>query len=120
MLFRSLKVNTGDYTYINGDLSVDGEIAASKITSSGRVDAEGVGAGLLGFVSMEGGLSIGVPVAIPTQINCAGPITSFTSINAPLGMWGVSNSMLMFDVINTLIYNFHTHPKSGPNLGRWI
>lgn len=114
-LGSGLKITTADYTYISGDLGVDGEISADKITSLGRVDALGVGAGSLGFVSVEGGLSIGIPAAIPTQINCAGPITSFTSVEAPLGLFGISNAVWMFDVVNSLLYNTHIHPSpSGP------
>jgi hypothetical protein len=115
-----LKINTGDYTYMNGDLFVDGEVNANKITSLGRIDGLGVGAGVQGFCSVEGGLSIGIPMPVPTQINCAGPITSFTSVEAPLGLFGISNAMWMFDVVNTLLNNTHIHPThvgpTGPTL----
>ena len=119
-----LKVSTGDYTYFSSDVSIDGEIVAGKITSMGRIDGEGVSAGLQGFVSMLGGLSIGIPAAVPLQINCAGPITSFTSIDAPLGLFGVSSSILGFDVLNTLIFDTHIHPAplgvTGPSTTQFI
>lgn len=119
-----LKVSTGDYTYFASDVSIDGEIVAGKITSMGRIDGEGVSAGLQGFVSMLGGLSIGIPAAVPLQINCAGPITSFTSIDAPLGLFGVSSSILGFDVLNTLIFDTHIHPAplgvTGPSTTQFI
>jgi hypothetical protein len=110
VLGGGLKVQTGDYMYVDGDLSVNGEIVGTKIYSQGRIDAEtGVGAGPLGFVTMLGGVSVGIPVAIPTTIQAAGPITSHTSVDAPLGLYGVSSSILGFDVINTLFYDSHIH-----------
>ena len=102
MLFRSVK--------INGDLAVSSEIKAQKITSETRVDAgTGISAGALGFVTITGGLSVGIPVAIPEQILCAGTITSFSSVNAPLGNFGISSSVLAFDIVNQLIRKVHTH-----------
>lgn len=110
VLGGGLKVQTGDYVYVDGDLSVDGEVVATKIYSQGRVDAgTGMSAGPLGFVTTLGGVSVGVPVAIPTEIIATGPITSFTSINAPLGLFGISSSILGFDVINSLIFDTHIH-----------
>lgn len=105
-----LKLQTGDYMHLSGDLSVDGEIVGGKITSTGRVDAAtGISAGPLGFVTMMGGVSVGIPVAVPTQINAAGPINSLTSISAPLGSFGISSSVLGFDNINLLLHNTHFH-----------
>ena len=105
-----LTINTPDYVKINGDLSVSSEIKAQKITSETRVDAgTGISAGALGFVTITGGLSVGIPVAIPEQIVCAGTITSFSSVNAPLGNFGISSSVLAFDIVNQLIRKVHTH-----------
>lgn len=119
----SLSVTVGDCIYLNGDLSLNGEMSANKITSLGRIDAqEGVSAGKLGFVSLEGGLSIGLPVAVPNQIICSGKIsagvgietlgyvTAATTVTAPTGEFGIMTSVLMSDVINTSIYDVHTHP----------
>ena len=111
-----LTINTPDYVKINGDLAVSSEIKGQKITSETRVDAgTGISAGALGFVTITGGLSVGIPVAPPEQIVCAGTITSFTSVNAPLGNFGISSSVLAFDIVNQLIRKVHTHmsPK-GP------
>ena len=115
-----LTINTPDYVKINGDLAVSSEIKAQKITSETRVDAgTGISAGALGFVTITGGLSVGIPVAIPEQILCAGTITSFSSVNAPLGNFGISSSVLSFDIVNQLIRKVHTHmafkgPTSPP------
>jgi hypothetical protein len=119
----SLTLTVGDCVYFDGDLNVNGEVTAKKITSSGRIDAlEGVSAGKLGFVSLEGGLSIGVPIAIPQQIICSGTIQAGVGISslgyvnaavnvaAPTGEFGIMTSVLMGDVINSGIYNIHTHP----------
>ena len=106
-----LKVQTGDYMYLDGDLSVDGELAATKITSEGRIDAAtGISAGPLGFVSVEGGLSIGIPAAVTSEINCAGPINSLASMSSPLGQFAVMSAVLGYDTINSLIHDMHVHP----------
>jgi hypothetical protein len=103
-------------------LNVDGEITADKITTSGRIDAlAGVSAGPLGIVSVTGGLAIGIPVAIPTQINCIGMINAgisvnaVTSVNAPLANFGTMSAVMMTDIVNTTLYDSHIHisPK-GP------
>jgi hypothetical protein len=124
------RVFAGDGTPLNGislngnvkmqsDLNIDGEIVATKITSKTRVDAgTGMSAGILGFVTELGGISVGIPVAVPETINCAGPINSLTSVTAPAGLWITSDSILSFDVVNLLFHNIHTHPItrgfSGP------
>jgi hypothetical protein len=109
-----LTINVPDYVKVNGDLSVSSEIKGQKITSETRVDAgTGISAGALGFVSVSGGLSIGIPAAIPTQINCIGPITSFASVSAPLGSFGINQGILSFDVVNTLLRISHTHLAKG-------
>jgi hypothetical protein len=115
-ILGKLTVNVPDYVKINGDLAVSSEIKGQKITSETRVDAgTGISAGALGFVSITGGLSIGIPAALPSNIICAGPITSFSSVNAPLGNFGISKSILATDIINQLIRSFHFHiAKGGP------
>jgi hypothetical protein len=106
-----MSITAGDSLVVDTDLTVTGELSAGKITSVGRVDAgTGVSAGPLGFVSLLGGLSIGLPAAAPLNIVCSGPISSLTSVNAPLGNFGISNSILGFDVVNLLLHNTHTHP----------
>ena len=91
-------------------------IKASKIFSETRVDAgTGMRAGPLGFVTMLGGVAVGIPAAVPQQIICSTNIIAGISINAgasmnaPLGSFGVMESILMTDVINTAIYDTHIH-----------
>ena len=111
-----LKLSTGDYMHLEGDLSIDGEVTATKITSYGRVDAgTGMMAGPYGFVTPLGGVSAGLPIAVPGTVNAS------LSVNAPLvtaglGQFGVSSSILGFDVVNLLLHNFHIHPTpKGPS-----
>jgi hypothetical protein len=112
----TLQISTGDHMSISGDLSVKGEIVGDKIASITRVDAgTGVSAGPLGFVTMLGGLSVGIPVAVPQQILCSTNISAGTfvnaavSVNAPTGNFGLMSAMLMTDKVNTNLYNIHTH-----------
>ena len=113
-----LTINS-NFVKINADVDIDTGLVANKITSRGRIDSgplSGISAGLMGFYSLTGGVSIGLPTpAIPATIMCSGPITSFSSVSAPLGTYGISSSLLGFDVINTLLRKVHTHiAKGGP------
>lgn len=109
-LLGKLTVNVPDHVRINGDLATTGELKSQKITSETRVDAgTGISAGSLGFVTLTGGLSVGVPIAPPLQIISTGAITSLTSVNAPLGVFGINQGILSFDVVNQLIRKSHTH-----------
>jgi len=112
-----LKVKTGDYMQLDGDLVQNGELVSDKILSNTRVDAgTGMSAGPLGFVTELGGVSVGIPIALPTEVNAVGPINSFASISGPLGSFGISSSILGFDIINTLLHNLHIHPTpKGPS-----
>jgi hypothetical protein len=105
-----LSITTPDYVRINGDLNVTGEMLANKITSKTRVDAgTGMSAGSLGFVTVTGGISVGIPIAAPLQINCAGAINSLVSMSAPLGTFGVLSAIIAGDTVNETIRNFHFH-----------
>lgn len=112
-----LTINVPDHIRINGDVGITGAIKADLITSSGRIDAgTGVSAGILGFVTPTGGVAAGLPAAIPTTINSSGSITSLTSVNAPLGNFGISSSVLAFDIVNELLRKIHIHPTpKGPS-----
>ena len=113
----SIYMTTADAVIISGDVTVAGDFIADLITSTSRVDAvTGVNAGPLGFVSVTGGLSIGIPVAVPTQINCIATINAGSSVTAPVGTFSYMTAILMTDTINTTIYNTHIHPTSrGPS-----
>jgi hypothetical protein len=122
----SLRLAAADHLYLASDLVVGGSISADIINAETRVNAgTGVFAGPLGFVSGVGGLSLGVPsaatpVAVPGCINTVGAITSLASVNAPLANFalakcGIMDAVLMTDVINSTIYNYHIHPAPrGP------
>jgi hypothetical protein len=105
-----LKINTPDYMHISGDFTVDGELVAGKITSTGRIDAmDGMSAGLSGFVTVLGGFSAGIPIATP------GSVTAVAEVAAPLGTFGVMSAVWAFDTVNLNLHNSHIHvsPK-GP------
>jgi len=115
----SIRMVTGDSVYISGDTSIAGDLTADIITSLTRIDAgTGVNAGPLGFVSMLGGLSIGIPGAVPGNILCTGLINAGLSVNSPAGNFGVMTAGLMTDFTNTKIYNTHFHiaprGRTGP------
>jgi hypothetical protein len=119
-LLGKLTISAPDHVRFNSDVNVSGEIYANKITSETRVDAgTGVSAGALGFVSLTGGVAVGIPAAIPLQINSVGPINSLTSMSAPLGNFGVMSAIIAGDVVNELIRSIHNHiapfgPTSPP------
>lgn len=111
-----LSIKTASTVSFDSDLRVRGEIGADKVYSFGRIDAAtGISAGPLGFVSMTGGLSIGVPVAVPGNIICIGSmnagasVTAVAAVNGSTGNFGVMNAGLMTDNINTTLYDYHTH-----------
>jgi hypothetical protein len=110
----ALSISAGDAVMVNADLSVNGEITADKITSYGRIDATlGMSAGPYGFVTTEGGIAVGIPVAIPGSINAAGPIDSLASMSAPSATFGISGSVLNYDVVNELMRKVHTHANGN-------
>jgi hypothetical protein len=108
-----ISLSAGGDVFVNSDLLVDGLISADQITAEGRIDAgTGVSAGVLGFVSLTGGLSIGVPAASPATIICSGGVIS-ASITSPLATFGTSSSLFHSDLVNTIIFNAHKHIAKG-------
>ena len=112
----ALRLNTGDNLYLSGDLNVAGTITGDIITAESRLGTGplgGVSAGLFGFTSATGGLSLGIPeptpVAVPGSIFTIGPINSLVAVNAPLGNFIIMDAVLMTDVINTSIFDAHIH-----------
>ena len=107
-MLGSLRIVTGDNLSLEGDLTINGAITATNITSDGWVSAaQGVNAGPYGFVSVLGGLSVGVPVAIP------GCVTAALVVKAPLGDFGTMSAVLMTDIINASIFDTHLHLAKG-------
>jgi len=135
-----MKFMTGDSKIIKGDLVIEGAVTCYSLLVQdefglGRIDTGplgGVSAGLMGFTSGTGGLSLGfptpaTPVAVPVSIFTAGPITSLTAMTSPVATFGivnsgVSSSVWMFDLINTVLYNIHLHPGKvyGPPTAQFI
>ena len=118
-------LRTANQVIVSADMIIKGGLVADIITSTSRVDAAtGVNAGPLGFVSMTGGLSIGIPTAVPTQINCVSMINAGSGVTAPVGSFSYMTSILMTDTINTTIYNTHIHPTprgpSGPPSAKMV
>ena len=118
----ALILSASESVNIGSDVYVDGSVLCDSLTAESRIDAGmGVSAGPYGFTSALGGLSLGVPspatpIAVPGSITTTGPITTLTAVNAPLGKFGLSSSVLMTDTINTSLYDFHIHPTpKGPS-----
>jgi hypothetical protein len=128
----SITFQTGDALMIDADLSIAGELTAEKITSRTRVDAiTGMSAGPLGFVTTEGGVAVGIPVAVPTKVLVAtdviagSTVDAGVAVNAPTGNFGLMQAIMMTDSVNKSIYNSHIHvspkgptgpPSPGPML----
>ena len=115
-----LILNIPNRLSIGGDLSVSGTITGQMISSRTRIDATtGMSAGPLGFVTVTGGVSVGIPVAVPGQITCAGMISSMSKVVSPTATFGVSGSVLSFDAVNEMMRKVHNHiaplgPTSPP------
>jgi hypothetical protein len=114
-----LDLNTGGELHVKGDLLVEGVLRAGDIYSETSVTASlGVQAGLLGFVSVTGGLSIGIPFAVPGNISTIGICNAGILMSSPIGTFNLMDATLMTDNVNVRLHNFHIHatPKgpSGP------
>jgi len=117
----SLRLSGASDLSLASDLHIMGSIKCDTLYAESRISAGlGINAGPYGFTSAKGGLSLGLPspltpVATPGSITTTGPIISLTDVSAPFGTFGISASILMTDVINASLYNFHIHPTpKGP------
>ena len=99
---------------VSGDLRVQGAITATSISSKTNVTA-GFKVFATGGLETLGGLNVGL--VTPGPIVPPGVITAITSIESPLATFGIMGSILMSDVINTSIYDFHTHPAPKGSTG---
>lgn len=111
--------NTGGEVHVKGDMTVEGVLKAGDVYSETSVSAAlGVQAGALGFVSVTGGLAIGIPFAAPGTINCIGIINADILMSSPIGNFNLMDATIMTDNVNTRLYNWHIHPTprgpSGP------
>jgi len=110
----SLNIQAGDHVMMNSDVEVKGSITADQITSTGRVDAAtGMSAGILGFVTLTGGVSAGLPIASP------GSIMSSMDVISPLiiGSTMTYGSMLLDPMGGVPLVRsvFDSHIHIAPN-----
>ena len=123
----TLRLGASDSLYLASDLVVGGSIHADVITAESPIatgSLGGVSAGTAGFVSLTGGLSLGLPVAVPGSIYAIGSGTFGVKLFAPYSSSILNSSILGFDVINFLLSNIHIHPTpigpSGPRIPQEI
>lgn len=96
---------SGDYVYLDSDLTVAGSVTGDMISATYKVNAgTGVTAGPLGFATLLGGVSAGLPVATPGEVNALFKVSSI-----------LINGIQVRDIQGTMmgmrmIYNFHKHP----------
>jgi hypothetical protein len=87
----SIRMAASDHVFVDSDLVVAGYVAADLVTAESRINAgAGVYAGPLGVYSL-------------------GPITSLVLVESPLAQFGIMDAVLMSDIINSTIYNYHEH-----------
>jgi hypothetical protein len=116
-----LEINSSSSVMLNGDLVVHGEAMCKKLIALTRVDAgTGMSIGASGLQQLAsivglpggnaglvvhgtGGIGVGLPAAIPGSITCVGPITSYTTMSAPISSSIVSGSILKSDLVNSTI-----------------
>lgn len=116
-----LFLNAADSLVLGSDLVVKGSIHADVITAESRLATGtlgGVTAGSAGFVSLLGGLSLGIPIAVPGSVYAIGSGTFGVKLFAPYidSLWAssiIGGYIWEFDVINFLLDNMHVHPAKG-------
>jgi hypothetical protein len=115
-----LFLNAADSLVLGSDLVVKGSIHADVITAESRLatgQLGGVTAGSAGFVSVLGGLSLGIPIAVPGSVYAIGSgffgIKTFTPYASSLFNSTVIGSATWdFDIINFLLRRTHFHIDS--------
>ena len=87
-----LNLNNGDSISFGSDLHIEGELTASKITSTGSISAEGVIGSTLGFASALGGISIGPEylVPVPGQVLIGGDLI----VSPGLGLGAITSTAM--------------------------
>jgi hypothetical protein len=119
----TLRLGAADSLYLASDLVVGGSIHADVITAESRLATGvlgGVTAGSAGFVSILGGLSLGIPIAVPGSVYAIGSGTFGISLFAPFSSSILNSSVLGWDLVNTTLDNIHIHPAprgpTGPRI----
>jgi len=104
----AVRISSNEDVYITSSVMVAGTLNADMLYSKTTVDALfGMTAGFLGFVTLSGGVAVGLPIAIP------GDVRAISTVNAPIGAFGVMTAILMTDTVNTKIYSTHFHTNKG-------
>jgi hypothetical protein len=81
----SIRMAASDHVFVDSDLVVAGSVAADMVTAESRINAgTGVYAGPLGVFSLG-------------------------TVIAPIAKFGIMDAVLMSDIINSNIYNYHEH-----------
>lgn len=70
------------HLYVKGSMTADGIITCDSLTAGNELGG-GVFAGSFGFVSLTGGLSLGIPIAIPGSVYAIGSGTFGIKVFAP-------------------------------------
>ena len=123
----TLRLGAADSLYLASDLVVGGSIHADVITAESRLATGplgGVTAGSAGFVSVLGGLSLGIPTAVPGSVYAIGSGFFGIKMYTPFCSSVVNSSILEFDVVNFLLQNLHIHPAprgvTGPRIPKAV
>lgn len=107
----AIRFYSRDEVYFVSDVMVGGTLNADMLYAKLTVDAGlGVSAGVLGFVTIDGGVTVGFPFATPTVIE------SINLVTAPVGAFSLMQATLMTDEVNSRIFNTHTHLDSRRGL----
>lgn len=110
---------------MDGNSRIRGQLMAGNIYSDNRVETSvtgGMSAGKQGFVTMLGGIAVGIPIPVSGNIICIGSMNAGVSVNAgvnvsaPYGFFFTMKAGLMTDQWNKNIYNSHTHIDSKGGL----
>ena len=124
-LAGTLEINTPDSVVFSADVMVAGEVACDKLTAASRVDAGSgmsIGASVAATVAAAagfppaglvihngGGIGVNTGVAVPFQINCVGPINSFSTVSSPIMSSVMNGSVIASDIVNKLLRSLHIH-----------
>jgi hypothetical protein len=100
----ALRLYSNEDIYVLSGMRIGGDIVADMINARYSVDAGlGMSSGPLGFVTLTGGVSAGLPIAIP------GTVSASVMVNAPLGNFYIMKANWMTDTVNKTLYNRHFH-----------
>lgn len=118
---NSISLAASDVVQVRSDLNVAGAIQGDIITSKTRVDAgTGVRAGPLGFVTLTGGLAVGLPVASFGDVTALksgtfGVSVTTASLTSLFSTTIIGGSIWESDVVNYVLRLTHK-PAGTPEI----